>query len=96
VQPGTYGGKLHTSAGRTREQQLADKKIFLFIAAKRHTGRDALRRCDDSRALSERLRRAPLLERVCPQITGASRRKLGARGNRIRFPHQIKQKKEKE
>jgi hypothetical protein len=33
--------------------------------------------------------RAPLLERVCPRIAGATRRKPGARGNRIRFPHQI-------
>jgi hypothetical protein len=46
-----------------------------------------LRRGDAARAKDERIRRAPLLERVCPQIAVATRWKLGARGNPIGLPH---------
>jgi hypothetical protein len=88
MRPGTGSGKIRFSVGRTREHLVNRNELYFYIAAKRHTYEVALRRGDAARAPDERIRRAPLLERVCPRITAAARRKLGARGNPIGCPHQ--------
>jgi hypothetical protein len=62
------------------------------IAAKRHSNEVALRRCDDSRASSERHRRAPLLEGVCsktPQTRIARRGGLGPGETGYGFPTRV-------
>jgi hypothetical protein len=74
-------------------------KNFFTIAAKRHSTEVALRRCGASRAQVERLRRASLLEGVCPRIAAAPLPSTplwggdgGSRGpgaTAMRLPHQI-------